>query len=60
MNLRVDPKGVWVDRVTDANVTTRTLGKALSGKDPKGTGHMLELPLSLLVGICDLGDSGNS
>lgn len=57
-NPRVDPKGVGVDGIAHANVAAGALGVSLSGEDPEGARHVLELPLALLVGVGDVGDAG--
>jgi hypothetical protein len=44
----IDPKGVWVDRISDAYMSTRSLCVAFAGEDSKRASHMLELPLPLV------------
>lgn len=55
---RVNPKGVWVNWVPDADVAARPLGVSLASKDAKCAGHVLQLPLPLLMQIIDLGNAG--
>ena len=52
---RVYPECVCVYRVTHADVPGCTLCEAFASEDSEGACHVLELPLTLLVRVFDLG-----
>lgn len=56
-DVRVDPERVRVDRITHTDVSGGTLRKPFPGKYAEGRGHVLELPLSLLIWVVKLGDT---
>ncbi|KAH3664244.1 hypothetical protein OGAPHI_004596 [Ogataea philodendri] len=51
---RIDPESVWINRVSDGDVTGSSLGEALTSEDTESTGHVLQNPLSLLVRVVEL------
>jgi hypothetical protein len=57
-DLRVDPKGVRFDRVSDRDVSSCAFCEPLAGKHPERAGHVFELPLALLVQVGERGNAG--
>lgn len=58
VNLRVDPEGSGINRVANTDVSRSSLSEAHPRKHTERTSHVLQLPLSLLVRVLDLGDAG--
>ncbi|KAE8381838.1 fungal-specific transcription factor domain-containing protein [Aspergillus bertholletiae] len=56
---RVDPEGIRINWVTDTDMAGGALRKAFTGKHSESACHMLQLPLSLLVGIIEFGNTGH-
>ena len=53
--IRIDPKCLWVDRISDADVPAGALSEAHPRKDAKSASHVLQLPLPLGVQVRELG-----